>query len=194
MSAQYDQYLKEHIQNVQRGYDWMGSHFPNLIREGNIVSMNINDLPLSVVISQHDGSKYMRNEYDAYDDYFYGNNKSYSVMRNFDKAWLYHQHNNPHHWQYWVLIKDDKENQIQAIDIPLNYIIEMICDWWSFSWKSGNLYEIFDWYDQNKDGMILSDATRTTVEKILADMRGELDSWRLGGIKKNSGRYPWGQQ
>ena len=33
------------------------------------------------------------------------------------------------------------------LEMPYDYIIEMICDWWSFSWQSGNLYEIFKWYE-----------------------------------------------
>nr|DAE02562.1 MAG TPA: hypothetical protein [Siphoviridae sp. ctmYS12] len=30
------------------------------------------------------------------------------------------------------------------MDMPYNYIIEMICDWWAFSWNKGNLQEIFN--------------------------------------------------
>lgn len=51
----------------------------------------------------------------------------------------------------------------------------MICDWWSFSWKSGNLYTIFDWYDEHKNYMILSDDTRKIVEDILSKIKEVLD-------------------
>ena len=33
--------------------------------------------------------------------------------------------------------------------MPYDYILEMICDWWSFSWQSGDLYEIFKWYEDH---------------------------------------------
>ena len=59
--------------------------------------------------------------------------------------------------------------------MPRHYIIEMICDWWAFSWKSGNLMEIFDWYNKHKDYMKLSEATRNTVVRILALIAGKLE-------------------
>ena len=59
--------------------------------------------------------------------------------------------------------------------MPYNYIIEMICDWWSFSFKQGNLYTIFDWYDSHKDYIKFSDKTRTIVEDILMKIYKKLD-------------------
>ena len=58
--------------------------------------------------------------------------------------------------------------------MPKNRVIEMICDWWSFSWKSGNLGEIFDWYEKHKD-MKLHENTRKFVEDILGKMKEELE-------------------
>lgn len=40
-------------------------------------------------------------------------------------------------------------------------------DWWAFSWARGNLYEIFNWYDEHSKNMKLAPETRTTVESIL---------------------------
>ena len=105
--------------------------------------------------------------------YFYGGNRSYEVRNEFDKAWLHHIHNNPHHWQYWVLLKDDGD--IGVLDMPTNYIIEMICDWWSFSWNDGDLFEIFNWYGTNKDIIKLSAWTKITVENILNIMKTILE-------------------
>ena len=51
--------------------------------------------------------------------------------------------------------------------MPDEYIIEMICDWLSFSLAKDNLYELFDWYNQHKNYMKLSDKTRDKVEYIL---------------------------
>ena len=59
--------------------------------------------------------------------------------------------------------------------MPYNYIIEMICDWWAFSWNSGNLNEIFDWYDEHKDYMKLSEKTHKMVEDILSKIKDKLD-------------------
>lgn len=163
MSWEYDDYLQEHIENVKKGFDWLNEHLSVLLPQ-NYDYSNLN---------RHDASKYWPEEYRAYDAYFYGKNKSYSVKQNFNYAWLHHIHQNPHHWQYWVLVND--EDGTAALNIPYPYIIEMICDWWSFSWKTGNLYEIFEWYESHKNTMILSEKTRTTVEDILSKIKEVLD-------------------
>lgn len=51
--------------------------------------------------------------------------------------------------------------------MPEEYVIEMFVDHWSFSWKSGNLTEIKDWYDSHKKKMILHEKTRKLYEEIL---------------------------
>ena len=59
--------------------------------------------------------------------------------------------------------------------MPYNYILEMVCDWWTFSWAKENLTEIFDWYNEHKSYMKLSDKTRKTVEDILDKKKKKLE-------------------
>jgi hypothetical protein len=159
MSYNYDEYLYDHKTAVKKAYEWLISH--------NIILPCLTDDELN----RHDTSKYGAEEYKPYDDYFYGN-KSHAVVEAFNYAWLHHIHNNPHHWQYWVLQHDDEPEEV--LEMPYEYIIEMICDWWSFSFRSGNLGEIFDWYEKHKD-MKLAPKTRKTVEDILDKIKMELD-------------------
>lgn len=159
MSYEYDRYLEQHISNVKKGFDWMKENIPEYVFDPN------GEIEANLI--QHDQSKYEAEEYDAYDQYFYGNNRSFSVVQNFNLAWLHHIHVNPHHWQHWVLINDDPKDGTVALDMPYEVIVEMICDWWAFSWAKGDLTEIFTWYEDHKERMILSDKTRKTVEKIL---------------------------
>lgn len=167
MSKEYDNYIYEHRENVKKGLEWLRKNLPELfIDEPANLGMNI---------TLHDQSKFNSDEYYAYDKYFYGKNKSYEVVQGFKYAWLEHIHNNRHHWQHWVLINDDPKNGNTVLDMPYEYIIEMICDWWSFSWKSNNLYEIFNWYDERKHYIQLSDKTRKTVEDILNKIKSKLD-------------------
>lgn len=155
MSVAYDAYLTEHKANVVKGMEWFRDNLPEYwSQNGNWLTT-----------FQHDWSKSSPEEYNAYDAYFYGRNKSYQVMQDFNIAWLHHIHNNPHHWQHWVLINDD--DGMVCIPMPIDYIIEMICDWWSFSWKNGNLNGIFDWYAEHKDNMKLHKDTKNKVEYIL---------------------------
>lgn len=122
MSFQYDQYLANHRANVKRGFDWLCENLPD-------VTNDISDAVWQIEFA-HDKSKDKEDEYNAYDAYFYGNNRSYKVVQDYQRAWLTHIHRNPHHWQYWILIHDDMENgELETIlEMPYDYIVEMICD------------------------------------------------------------------
>lgn len=167
MSWEYDNYLQQHRDNVRKGYEWIKVNIPEVLN-----GLDIHDM--DGLILHHDASKNEPDEYDAYDKYFYGN-RSYSVMREFNYAWLKHIHRNPHHWQHWILNNDDPKEGEVILDMQYDYVIEMICDWWAFSWNSGDLEEIFKWYDEHKDYMKLSDVTRKSVEDILGKIKAELE-------------------
>lgn len=170
MSREYEQYLDKHISGVVNAYDWMCDH-----------SVVVDSDVLRQQISQHDKSKWDVEEYNAYDVYFNRyepDNRPKEVEDDFNKAFLHHIHNNPHHWQYWVLIQDsNEEHEEELIPIPTQYLVEMICDWWSFSWNKyweskdiEDLYSILDWYNDNKDGIKMNPNSRQELENILADL------------------------
>jgi hypothetical protein len=171
MSKQYDEYLTQHKANVRQGFNFFRENLPELIENDptNVYS----DYEWGIGFN-HDQSKSEQDEYAAYDAYFYGGNKSFKVVQDFNKAWLLHIHRNPHHWQYWVLINDDpKEGEI-LIEMPYHYILEMICDWWAFSWGKDNLEEIFTWYVKRKEYIKLNPKTRIMVESILGKLNRKL--------------------
>ena len=167
MSKEYDAYLSDHRFNVSRGYKWLHKNLPEIF-DGM-------DEYKETLWLNHDESKNDPDEYNAYDDYFYGKNRSYGVVMAFKQAWLEHIHRNPHHWQHWVLINDEPEEGEVILEMPYEYIIEMICDWWSFSWSKNNLYSIFDWYSEHKDYIMLHKDTRELVEDILSMIKTKLD-------------------
>ena len=171
MSVQYDQYLENHKANVRKAYEWIKKNVPEILTNPT----GEYDYEWQICFG-HDDSKTDLDEYRAYDAYFYGGNRSYGVVNDFKKAFLRHIRKNPHHWQHWVLIHDEPNEPMEAVDMPYNYIMEMICDWWSFSWAKGDLYEIFKWYDEHKNYMILDDYTREMIKRILGAIKDELDS------------------
>ena len=159
MSTEYSNYIVNHVENVKKAYNWLKDH--------KIISEE-----LASQIDSHDLSKYSTEEYEAYDNYFYSK-QTEKVKTDFNYAWLHHIHNNPHHWQHWVLINDD--DGTYALEMPKEYVIEMLSDWWAFSHESGNLYEIFDWYKEHTKNMILHKNTKKLVEDILDKIKVELD-------------------
>lgn len=160
MSTEYTNYIINHIDNVKKAYFWLRDH--SLIEENILDQLNL-----------HDSSKYSDEEFQAYDNYFYGK-QTEEVKEKFNYAWLHHIHNNPHHWQHWVLINDD--DGTVGLEMPKADVYEMICDWWAFSHKSGNLYEIFDWYKSHKKNMILHSNTKKLVEDTLEKIKEALDN------------------
>ncbi len=169
MSAEYESYLLEHINAVKNAARWM---VDNLAVIDEMPAAEVDDFLLNV--DAHDESKYEVVEYGPYDAYFYGtpNDDAFNV------AWLHHIHHNPHHWQHWLLVNDDGEvgsyAKAIALEMPKVHALEMIADWWSFSWRSGNLAEMFDWYASHRNCIILHENTRRYVEGVMDEIRDAL--------------------
>lgn len=82
----------------------------------------------------HDLSKFLPQEFLPYaKKFFFDGQKNVNDELKWKYAWLRHQHSNKHHWEYWVVDPNNK----QAIPMPKKYLIEMVCDWRSFSRKWG---------------------------------------------------------
>lgn len=167
MSKEYDEYLKAHIGAVKMAAQWMIDHRLGAVND--LSDQELDDLMFHA--SEHDASKWCTAEYGPYDDYFYGEPNE----DDFNFAWLHHIHHNPHHWQHWILTngygKFSEPGVVTAFEMPHVYALEMVADWWSFSWRSGNLSEIFDWYESHKDRIVLHESTREYVEGVLGEIR-----------------------
>lgn len=150
----------------------------------------------------HDISKLLPSEFFPYADYFYGGKikncydcifitgsqcssnysgigdgtqapkcKDFSTFE-FDLAWLKHQHRNKHHWQHWLLKKDN--GNTVAMEMPTAYVIEMVCDWIGAgkaqgfkSPKDDKFKETREWYFKNRPKMILHHSVIMKVKRIL---------------------------
>lgn len=159
----YMDYLDAHKQGVLDAYHEVLE--PVLIREG-IDSSKLDEI--EDVCSSHDESKYSEFEWDAYRDHFYDNAEYPRESDAFLRAWNHHQKTSPHHWQYWVLIQDDPASGTSVtrpLEMPLEYVIEMLCDWSSAGKHYGNT--AYEWYQNCKNNMILHGNTRALVEKYV---------------------------
>lgn len=173
---EYNQYLEEHINGVKRAWeemlkpnisDWMVYHSNLTVEEIEAYIWEI-----TAQISKHDMSKYSDEEYNAYLNYFYPTENFEKNEQVFDIAWLFHQKRNSHHYQYYILIRDSGETV--PIDMPLAVICEMLCDWHSFSAKDPES-TAYNWYEKNKDNMLLSDNTVEIVESLLGFLKEPLN-------------------
>lgn len=144
----------------------------------------------------HDLSKFRPSEWTPYVDSFYGETGQQWIERRvkgglshveaaegwareekrrraaFDRAWLLHQHRNPHHWQHWLLRYDD--GRLVTL-LPEAWIAdEMVADWLGAGQKilarptlAECVAETVKWYAQNHQRMILRDPVRQRVEETL---------------------------
>ena len=156
-SSEYDEYLRAHIQGVKDS--WYQILRPNIDEVDGI-----NFKVIDEVINRHDESKYGDEEYIPYLNHFYPTEDHPNDEVAFDLAWLHHQHHNPHHWQHWLLQKDS--GKLVTMDMPWEYVCEMLCDWNSFSRKDPKS-TAYAWWEKNKDKMVMSKVTKERVNYLI---------------------------
>jgi hypothetical protein len=155
---EYKNYILEHKANVKKFADWLVENLPELFTEATDVET------FYEVIEEHDASKFSEEEFEPYAQKWFNNS---GKTPEYDEAWKHHWMNNEHHPEFWL-----------GEDMPYIYILEMICDWGSFSIKSGNMRELSNFYynkakdDEEKN---LSDATKEIIEDILEKINFVLD-------------------
>jgi hypothetical protein len=116
----------------------------------------------------HDWSKFLPSEWFAYANWFYDPRRDTKVdefKAAFDQAWLAHQHRNPHHWQHWLLQKDDGTKK--ALPMPDHFVAEMVADWAGAGRAIAGSWDIGPWYRDSRDRMQLHMDTRDFVDRIL---------------------------
>ena len=152
----YKKYIEEHKERVSQYADWLKENLPELFDSVDVDAFD-------EVIAEHDESKYSEEEFEPYAQKFYKQDefgKPLEYIPGWDEAWKHHWMNNEHHPEYWL-----------GKDMPYIYILEMLCDWGSFSIVKGNLMELIDYYyseARNDEEKNLSDNTKEIIEEILS--------------------------
>ena len=115
----------------------------------------------------HDASKFLPSEWFPYAYTFYDDDgdKRYEENGDFNTAWNHHQKRNRHHWQYWLLKMD--RGDMEALPMPYKYVQEMVADWMGAGRAITGKWEVMEWYQKNKNTIILEPTTRNQVEYLL---------------------------
>ena len=158
---QYSKYIQDHCNKVITGFNKYG--------EALCEAVGADYGKVHDNIQIHDASKTTAEEFDAYRVKFYtveGETFGLKEELNFQKAWLHHIHNNPHHPEYWILTGTD-DGIDKVLDMDPEYIVEMILDWDTFKKDGkGGAYDYYFVQGHKKVGL-LSDKTRALLEKGL---------------------------
>lgn len=110
----------------------------------------------------HDWSKFLPCEWFPYVEHFYGDKYP---QQDFDRAWLHHQHLNPHHWQHWRLKEDGGEEKF--LKMPEHFAREMVADWMGAGRAIAGKWEARDWYAKNRVKILLHPETAALVGRLL---------------------------
>lgn len=154
---EYRNYILEHINNVKRAFQVYGDLL--------CTELDLSLSEMQIQINEHDDSKWSAEEFDLYRAKYYPYAGEEAITDyEFNKAWLHHIHNNPHHPQYWVYYNNDK-NSVSVYNIPDNYIVEMLCDWIGMGYKFNE--PAYDYYDKEGKNKLFTDNTRYKVEYLL---------------------------
>lgn len=76
----------------------------------------------------HDLSKYSFVEFWSGVKYYQGFRSPIDLekeIKGYSLGWLHHKGRNKHHWEYWL---DNTCGSMEPIEMPIPYVIEMICD------------------------------------------------------------------
>lgn len=163
----YDSYLKKHINNVVRAYQ---EYIKPLLHYDFDIEcpFTLDELEKAIGdldrhIGLHDFSKWSEDEYEPYREHWnptedeVSSNMEKSINNiEYEEAWAHHKANNPHHPTYW-----------EGKDMPLSYILEMICDWIGVS----EVYHsnLIDWYESkaSTEKKAMSKKTKSIVEYLI---------------------------
>ena len=153
---EYKNYIIEHKDQVRQFAEWLRGKLPELFENIDLDLFN-------EMIQEHDDSKFSEEEFEPYAQKWFDNGEE---TLEYEEAWKHHWTNNEHHPEFWL-----------GEDMPYIYILEMLCDWGSFSIKSGNMKELSDFYyskardDEEKN---LSENTKAIIEEILEKINSVL--------------------
>jgi len=132
-SRLYLDYLEEHIKNVEKAFNKL------IGTKNNVECLNDSEflVMLKESVSQHDLSKFTKEEFVQYREKFYGGIDEPAF--DFDAAWINHYTNNHHHIETYKTIYDTTTK--------LN-IIHMVIDWTAMGYKFGDTARAF--YESDK--------------------------------------------
>lgn len=149
----------------------------------------------------HDNSKYSPIEFFTSVKYYSGTRSPIDAEKDdkgFSMVWQHHKGHNPHHWEYFIdnvgpvevkertvyetptgekipIVAKHLRSNPTALEIPINYVLEMICDWIS----AGQTYlgdkwtceETYNYYKKLEPSRLINENSKRIIENILISIK-----------------------
>jgi hypothetical protein len=115
-----------------------------------------------VQLAIHDQSKFTETELIPYTKRF--------VLQQHDQdewnaAYLHHIHNNPHHWQHWIVPNTDR-----VARMPDRYVLEMVADWQAANKVYDGSDDMEPWLVENLHKVKLHPESGKLLLQVLTDL------------------------
>ncbi len=131
----------------------------------------------------HDLSKFSYEEFISGVKYYQANrspNELERRMNGFSAAWLHHKGRNKHHFEYW-LDYSPITKQLEPIEMPKKYLIEMVCD----RMGASKIYLKKEYNDGSPLGYLLRSKDRIIIhEQTLKDLEFLLTKLQIEGERE----------
>ena len=121
-----------------------------------VAGMRVGGIPLWRLLV-HDWSKLSPSEFFTYRKRYVLNN---CPDEEWDRAWLHHVHQDPHHWQHWIL--DDK-----VLYMPETYVREMVADFLGAGRSYTGSWDIQPWINSESHKFRLHPRSLVYLAKVL---------------------------
>ena len=128
----------------------------------------------------HDLSKYSPAEFFVGVKYYQGVRSPNVAERRatgMSAAWMHHKGRNRHHYEYWTDYSETTHNQLEPMEMPKKYFVEMICDriaacrvYKRDAYTDADAYEYFKNRDQRQ---FMHENTYAETERILLMLKDE---------------------
>lgn len=138
----------------------------------------------------HDLSKYSKTEFCEGVKYYQGTRSPNEAAREevgYSLAWMHHKGRNKHHFEYWTDYSNDT-HQLEPIEMPLKYVIEMFCDRVAASKIYGkdkyNDSYALNYYRNRKDMRRIHPETAKLIEYLFVMLSEKGENYTFKYIRK----------
>ena len=146
----------------------------------------------------HDLSKYSPTEFLPGARFYTGTrspNEGEREAYGYSLAWMHHKGRNRHHFEYWTDY-DPKTRMVEAVKMPLRYVVEMFCDRVAASkiYQGKNYKDdsALQYFLHGKNRRKIHPETSALLEKLLVMLaeKGENETFAyIRGLIKNNKDY-----
>lgn len=120
----------------------------------------------------HDLSKYSPIEFFSGVRYYQGFRSPIDKekeVKGYSLGWLHHKGRNKHHWEYWL---DNGKGTMTPVQMPVTYVIEMVCDRIAASktYMKDNYHDdsALQYFHNGLDYVVIHPDTKKLTEEILS--------------------------